>query len=170
MSVNIKHWPGTEVTPEQIARGEVFAVSYTPRAEYAWDTGVAIRRYLEGLRERQLTGARCPRCDRTVIPPRAFCELCLSPAVEFVPLKDTGRVNTFSLSYVSWDVQWLETPQIPAVIEIDGTSPGMGILHLLGEVEPEQVHIGMEVKAVWKSKRQRQGAITDIKYFRPRTR
>jgi hypothetical protein len=53
------------------------------------------------------------------------------------------------------------------VIEIDGASPLHGIMHLLGEVDPQEVHIGMRVQAVWKSPEDREGAITDIKYFRP---
>jgi uncharacterized OB-fold protein len=61
----------------------------------------------------------------------------------------------------------VEEPEIPAVIEIDGASPGMGILHLLGEVDPQEVKIGMKVKAVWKPPQEREGAITDIKYFKP---
>jgi probable rRNA maturation factor len=43
-----------------------------------------------------------------------------------------------------------------------------GILHLLGEVEPKDVEIGMKVEAVWKPAKEREGAITDIRYFRPR--
>lgn len=167
MSVKITNWPGTEITLEQIQRGEIIAIPYAPRAEYAWDTGIAVRKYLEALRDGYLLGVRCPRCDRTVIPPRAFCELCFSSAVEYVPLQDTGTVNTFSLCYVTWDVQWITEPLIPAVIEIDGASEGMGILHLLGEVDPQAVKTGLRVEAVWKTKRSRQGAITDIKYFRP---
>ncbi|MCI0530723.1 MAG: DNA-binding protein, partial [candidate division Zixibacteria bacterium] len=58
-------------------------------------------------------------------------------------------------------------PQMPAVIEIDGTSKTKGILHMLGEVNPKDVKIGMKVKAVWKFPREREGAITDIKYFKP---
>ena len=58
-------------------------------------------------------------------------------------------------------------PQIPAVIEIDGASKGLGILHLISEIEPRKVRIGMRVKAVWKPVEERQGAITDIKYFKP---
>ena len=54
-----------------------------------------------------------------------------------------------------------------AVIAIDGASPHMGILHKLGEVDPEKVYIGMRVKAVWKPEEEREGAITDIKYWKP---
>jgi uncharacterized OB-fold protein len=86
---------------------------------------------------------------------------------EYVPLKDTGTVNTFSLCYVTWDVQRITEPEIPAVIEIDGASALHGIMHLLGEVKPEEVHVGMRVQAVWKPARERQGSITDIRYFKP---
>ena len=86
---------------------------------------------------------------------------------EFLPLKDTGTVNTFSLCYVTWDVQRIKEPELPAVIEIDGASLLHGILHKLGEVDPNRVQIGMRVKAVWKSAAEREGAITDILYFKP---
>ena len=52
-------------------------------------------------------------------------------------------------------------------LDIDGASPLHGILHKLGEVKPEDVKIGMKVKAVWKPAKEREGAITDIKYFKP---
>ena len=40
-------------------------------------------------------------------------------------------------------------------------------MHMLGEVDPEDVHVGMKVKAVWKPREERTGAITDILYFKP---
>ncbi len=42
-----------------------------------------------------------------------------------------------------------------------------GIMHKLGEVEPKKVKIGMRVQAVWKPDAEREGAITDILYFKP---
>jgi uncharacterized OB-fold protein len=86
---------------------------------------------------------------------------------EYVPLQDTGTVNTYSLCYVTWDVKRIKEPEIPAVIEIDGASPLQGILHKLGEVEPGNVEIGMRVQAVWKPEDEREGAVTDILYFKP---
>jgi hypothetical protein len=40
-------------------------------------------------------------------------------------------------------------------------------MHLLGEVDPDAVEIGMKVEAVWKPEEERTGSITDIKYFKP---
>jgi uncharacterized OB-fold protein len=67
----------------------------------------------------------------------------------------------------------LEVPEVPAVIALDGASPGMGILHKIGEVGQtmdeilRRVQVGLRVQAVWKPPHEREGAITDILYFRP---
>ena len=60
----------------------------------------------------------------------------------------------------------LDPPEIPAVIRLDGASAG-GFLHMLGEVDSADVHIGMAVEAVWKPLADREGSILDIAYFRP---
>lgn len=158
-------FPGTALSNEDFKT--FFHTKGSPNARYAWDCGVAIGKYLDGLRDGKLTGTRCDQCRRTVIPPRLHCEWCFRPMDAWVDLADTGRINTFSICHVSWDVQRLEKPQIPAVIEIDGASPGMGILHLVDEVDPQAVRIGMKVRAVWKPEGEREGAITDIRYFKP---
>lgn len=158
---------GTPLSAADLKKGGVYTTYYVPRIRYAWDTGQAISRYLAELNNGRLIARRCHRCQRTMIPPRMFCERCFRPTDEWVYVKDTGTVNTFSLCYVSWDVQRLKRPEIPAVIEIDGASPGMGIMHILGKVNPKAVHVGMKVRAVWKSPAERTGTITDIAYFEP---
>jgi hypothetical protein len=156
---------GTALSPEELKK--TFHTRWDPGARYSWDCGRAIGRYLQELKNGRLIGRRCNKCARIMIPPRIFCELCFRTTDEWVYLKDRGRVLTFSICYITWDMIKLKKPQIPAVIEIEGASPGMGILHLLGGVSPKKVRIGMKVRAVWKPQKERMGAITDIKYFRP---
>ena len=158
---------GTPLEADDLKRGKVFVTYYTPKIEYAWDTGEAIGRYLEELKKGRLIGRHCRHCRRTLIPPRMFCERCFRPTDEWAYVRDTGTVNTFSLCYVSWDVQRLKVPEIPAVIEIDGAAPGAGIMHKLGKVKPKDVRVGLRVRAVWKPAAQRTGSITDIEYFEP---
>ncbi len=158
---------GTGLELADLAKGRVFTVSDVPRLHYAWDAGEAIGRYLDELRNGRLVARKCHGCRRTLIPPRMFCERCFRPTDEWVFVQDTGTVNTFSLCYVSWDVRRLKRPEIPAVIEVDGASPGMGLLHVLGRVAPKAVHVGMRVRAVWKPARERIGSITDIRFFEP---
>ena len=162
MTEKIKHFPGTSLSEQDFEKGQVLFLHDRMRGHYAWDTGVAIGHYLAGLKEGVILGCRCSKCRRTVVPPRVVCEWCFEPMEELMPLQDTGTVNTFSLCYVTWDVQRIKEPEIPAVIEIDGASPLHGILHKLGEVDPQKVRIGMRVQAVWKPAEERTGAITDI--------
>lgn len=162
-------FPGTPVDNRDLKRGKIFTTSYAPRLRYRWDTGEAIGRYLEELKRGRLIARRCDGCRRILIPPRMFCERCFRPTDEWVHVKDTGRVLTFSLCYVTWNVRRLRQPLIPAVIEINGASPGMGILHLVRKVLPKKVRVGMTVRAVWRAAPQRRGSITDILYWRPDT-
>jgi uncharacterized OB-fold protein len=167
MSDKILNYPGTSLSEKDIRDGKVLSIHDQMPGNYSWDTGVAIGRYLAGLKEGVILGSRCTHCRRTVVPPRNVCEWCFRPMDSFIPLEDTGTVNTFSLCYVTWDVQRIKEPETPAVIEIDGASPLHGIMHKLGEVDPQQISIGMRVKAVWKPAAEREGAITDILYFKP---
>lgn len=165
---------GTPLRDADLSERRVSVEHWDPRLGYRWDTGLAIGRFLEGLRDGKILGVRCHRCDRTVTPPRAFCEWCFQPMDEWVTLQETGTVNTFSICYVTWDMQRLEVPQVPAVIEIDGTSPPAGFLHLIGGLREKsvdgvrrEVRVGGRVRAVWKPPAERTGAITDILHFRP---
>ncbi len=167
MTQNENMYPGTPLSEKDFAEGNILFNHDELKGDFAWDTGIAIAQYLQGLKDGILLGAFCSTCRKTVIPPRTVCEWCYRPMDHYVELEDTGTVNTFSLGYVTWDVKRISEPEIPAVIEIDGASPLHGIMHLLGDVDPDQVHIGMKVKAVWKPADKRVGAITDILYFKP---
>jgi uncharacterized protein len=168
MEINPDKFKGTPLSEKDFDEGNVLFNYDTLSGEYGWDTGVAIAKYLEGLKNGVIYGAYCATCRKMLVPPRSVCEECFHPTTHFVPLKDTGTVMTFSLCYVTWDVKRIQNPEIPAVIEIDGASPQHGILHKLGGVSPDDVKIGMRVKAVWKAKKDRMGAITDIDYFSPK--
>lgn len=162
----------TALKRDDVLGGKVITTSWDPKLEYAWDDGVAIGRYLAELKNGRIIGKHCRKCDRVMLPPRLFCELCWRPTDEWIYVQDTGTINTFCISHVNWkagrlDIEGGERPYTPAVIEIDGAAPGMGILHHIDDVDPWQIEIGMKVEAVWKPAEERQGAITDIRYFKP---
>ena len=167
MTTKIKEFPGISLSEQDFVDGKILYNFDKLNGIYAWDTGVGIGSYLASLKNGVILGSRCNTCRKIVVPPRVVCEQCYRPMDEFIPLQDTGTVNTFSLCYVTWDVKRIKEPEIPAVIEIDGASPLHGIMHMLGEVDPQAVKIGMRVKAVWKPAKKRQGSINDILYFKP---
>jgi hypothetical protein len=65
--------------------------------------------------------------------------------------------------HVNLDGSSSDVPQIIAFIRFgDG-----GLIHRLGEIDPEQVNFGMTVQAVFKPASERIGSILDITYFKP---
>ena len=134
---------------------------------YEWDAGEAMGAFLEGMRDGRILATVCSACERTLVPPRKFCERCFRPTDSWTQVAGTGSVETFSICYVRWDMVPLDPPEIPAVIRLDGSSQG-GFLHKLAEVQPSDVTIGMQVEVVWKPPDERTGSILDIAHFRPR--
>lgn len=145
-----------------------------PNAPQAWEGNLPVtNRYSYGLAgerffraikdEGRILGSYCPKCDITYVPGRVFCERCLGELDEWADAGTLGEVHTFTLLYVDHDGNPLEQPRLVAFIRLgDG-----GLIHNLGEVEPDEIFIGMPVEAVFKPQAERQGSILDIAYFRP---
>ncbi|MGW8249281.1 MAG: Zn-ribbon domain-containing OB-fold protein [Anaerolineales bacterium] len=126
--------------------------------------GLAGERFFRALKEEgRIMGTHCPTCDFTYVPGRIFCERCMSELDNWVDVGTQGEVHTFTLLYKDYDGSQLDEPRLVAMVRIaDG-----GLLHLLGEVERDEIFIGMPVEAVLKPQTKRQGSIEDIEYFRP---
>lgn len=167
MSEKIKSYPGFRISTADLREGRVPYLADRPKARYAWSAGIAMSRFLEELKNGKIIATYCKSCGRIMVPPRVFCEQCFKPTDGWKYVKDTGTVNTYSVSFIAGDASRIKEPIIVAVIDIDGASPGMGILHKIGEIDWKEVKFGMKVKAVWKPPEERMGSITDIKYFKP---
>jgi uncharacterized OB-fold protein len=83
---------------------------------------------------------------------------------EWVEVSDTGTLLTYTITrYAVPGIQPLEPPFALGIIKLDGATSGL--VHLLGEVNLNDISIGMRVKAVFREARR--GNYLDIKYFRP---
>ena len=167
MSEKIKAYQGEALRSADIKEGKVPTEKFRPKVKFAWSTGIAIGKFLEELKKGKIIATTCTKCGRIMVPPRIYCENCFKPTDGWKYVKDTGTINTYSISYLAADASRLKEPILVAIVDLDGASEGMGIIHKLGEVNPKEVKFGMKVKAVWKPPEERVGAITDIKYFRP---
>jgi uncharacterized OB-fold protein len=159
--------PGTRVSSKDIREKKITHSWWEPEVQYNWSLGQAMSKFLEGLKQGKILARTCIQCARVLVPPRMFCEHCYGPTSEWVELEDTGTIETYSISYIDSDARRIDKPILIGVISIDGASPLHGIMHYFGEMSEDDIHIGMKVKAVWKDPEEREGAITDIKYFKP---
>lgn len=167
MSAKIKNYSGEAVESKDIREGKIPTEKFKPKAKFAWSAGKAISKFLEELKNGRIIASTCSKCGRIMVPPRVYCERCFKPTDGWAYLKDTGTINTYSASYLAADATRLTEPIIVAIIDLDGASESMGIIHRIEEVQDwKEIRFGMKVKAVWKPPEERIGAITDIKYFK----
>ncbi len=135
---------------------------------YIYTVGRAGEKFFREIMNGKIFGARCDSCKITYVPPRTYCEKCFARLEDhYMEVGTKGTVHTFTQSYEAYDGTKKETPSIVAVIRIDGTDGGF--VHWLGEVDFKNIYIGMPVEAVLKPKKEREGSILDIKYFKPVT-
>jgi uncharacterized OB-fold protein len=131
-----------------------------------YTAGMAGERFFREIKDNaKLWGTRCTECDLVYLPARLYCERCFSQLEEWVEVSTSGHVHTFTVVHLDLDGNPLPEPQVMAFVRIDGTDGGL--VHFLGEVEPDQVCIGLSVEAVFRPKKDRKGSITDIAYFKP---
>jgi len=131
-----------------------------------YTAGIAGEKFFRQIQEHgKFLGTVCPACGITYVPPRLYCERCFAHLEKLVEVPTTGRVHTFTVIHLDLDGKMLSEPRILAFVQIDDTDGGL--VHYLGEVEPDQVYIGMCVEAVFKDKADRKGSILDIVHFKP---
>jgi len=128
--------------------------------------GVAGERFFREVKDHgRLVASVCPQCRHAVLPPSLYCEDCFAEMTEYQPVGDVGTVHSFTVLRESLEETALPEPVVAALVQFEGVKGGF--LGALKGVAPEQVRIGMRVKAVWKPPGQRQGALSDLSHFSP---
>ena len=146
--------------------GDAFLKTSEPGLYGRYTYGIAGERFFrEIMNNAKLFGARCKKCGLTYLPPRIYCERCFDEIEEWHEIENKGEIYTYTIGWVDLDGSRLQKPIVLALVKFDGVYGG--IVHRLGEIDTAEVKIGLQVKAVFKSKAERTGSILDIKYFKP---
>lgn len=126
--------------------------------------GPARSRFLVELRDnKRIMGVRCNQCNLVYVPPRPNCVKCLSEMNEWVEVSDKGTLTSYTTVYAPEQEYKKDTPFVFGIIQLDGADTGL--VHFLGEIEPEELRVGMRVQAVFR--KERTASILDIDYFKP---
>lgn len=136
----------------------------TPELRYRYEAGRYGTRFLEGLREGKIVASRCPRCPRTLVPPRIACTGCFGRMEEFVELPPHGRLLAFTVVAFPFldPFTGVERP-IPycyGMVQIDGSDNTFQYF-LDAKDHPR---VGLRVEAVFRD--ERVGALTDLLHFK----
>ncbi len=135
------------------------------RMDYTYVAGTGRSVFLRGLAHRRMLARRCPGCQRVYLPAPEFCSRCLQPVGEPFELDGRGVVSTFCVVNFPFPGQAYEPPYVVAHIQVNGTDTRL--MHLVRDVPPDRVRIGMQVEPVWLGDDELDTSMTSIRYYRP---
>ena len=134
--------------------------------DYTYSAGMSGSRFLRAIQQGKLLGQRCPVDGRVYFPTRGSCPQHGVPIEgEPVELADKGTIVTFSINRVPSENIDLELPYAAIQVLLDGADTVL--MHVLGECDVADVHMGMRVQAIWKPREEWGTSIENIKYFAP---
>jgi uncharacterized protein len=122
-------------------------------------------RFLRGLADGRLLAQRCPACGKVYIPPRGACPTDGVPTTGEVELPDRGIVTTFCVVNVDYPGQRVSAPYVAASVLLDGAD--IPFQHLILGCDPDEVRMGMRVRAEWKPRAEWGTTLENIDHFRP---
>ncbi len=149
---------GEQQVEEMVYKGRI-------KVPYTWYVGECGSRFYVELRDnKKLWGTKCSKCGEVVVPPKNSCGKCFVPMTEWVELKDTGVLQTFTVvHYETPGISPLKPPYAYGIIKLDGADTGF--VHMVAETDLGKLKAGMKLKAVFRD--ERQGNLLDIAYFTP---
>ena len=121
--------------------------------------------FLRALEQGKLLGARTGADGKVYFPPKEANPATGQPLDQYIELADTGTVTTFAIINIPFAGQRIKPPYVAAYVLLDGAD--IPVLHLVADIEADQVRMGMRVQAVWKPREEWGLGIDNIEYFRP---
>jgi len=113
--------------------------------------GTAIPRFWREIQSRyNLVGTKCDNCGKVDFPPRSVCPECGRKSVgkmKTIKLEGKGTVVTYTTIYDAPSQFDMQKPYTMAIIEMD---EGVRLTSQIIDVKPEDVKIGMKVRATFR--------------------
>jgi uncharacterized OB-fold protein len=159
--------PGEDAEPEGAPDDrEPVKVQVTPSwLEIQHTASLPETTFLKALEEGKLLGARTGDNGKVYFPPKEADPATGLELDQFVELPDKGTVTTFAIINIPFSGQRIKPPYVAAYVLLDGAD--IPFLHLVTEIDPADVRMGMRVQAVWKPREEWGLGIDNIDYFRP---
>jgi len=118
------------------------------------DYKLTFKDYNKSLKKGKLLGLKCHKCGKVTCPPKMACQECGSTDMEVVKLMGSGKVVTFTVSYVPAEGRGAEVPYTVVMVQLD---EGPWLMGNLTDVDPNKVkadligkpvQLGMRMKTI----------------------
>ena len=132
---------------------------------WGYASGDAMEHFCASLRQKRIQALRCDSCERRYLPPRPYCGNCRERLSEWVPVKDHGILEAYTVVHLpildGRTGQMRPVPYGMGLIRLEGADTTLN--HYLAENDPAILKIGQRVRAVWRDSLR--GAMDDIVCF-----
>jgi len=102
-----------------------------------------IEQFYKFIGERKLMGVKCNKCGNIFVPPRATCPKCLSTDLSWTPLKNRGKLITYTIIHIAPEKFQHMAPYAFGIIEIEDNVRIPGIIQ---DIKHEDIKVGMELE------------------------
>lgn len=135
--------------------------------DYKYFAGETASRFFAEIRDhRRIMGRRCPRCERVLVPARAFCDACYCETAEWVETGPGGRLDVFTIIGTKFP-GLPDPPFVIGYVTLDGAGTSI-VNHVKGldltdiDAAARFLMTRPRVRAVFAA--ERQGRITDFHF------
>jgi uncharacterized OB-fold protein len=102
-----------------------------------------IESFYKFVGEGKLMGAKCARCGAVILPPRPVCSKCFSHDLNWVQIKNNGKLLTYTVIYVASKQFEASAPYSIGIVKLDD---GPQLLGRIRGVEPNELKVGMSLR------------------------
>lgn len=132
------------------------------RCPYRWSAGRAVGTFMAALRDhRKILGSVCDGCGSVHVPAVSYCELCAGSMSDWREVGPRGVVMSWAGAPTGFEHAPVEAPFRFVLVRLAGADTS--ILH----VAPDDDRIRVGATVVPEFRKERTGAITDIRWFVP---
>lgn len=162
--------PGEEGASETASAQpeELLMLSVVNSVGQRYATGPMMGKWFEGFKEKKFYASLCPKCGRTLIPPKEICSDCRVRCTEFVELGPKATLTQCEIAYYAspdpLTGRVRKTPYATIYMMLDGASDkDCFSMDRMKKEDMAKMKIGSRVQPVWAD--EPTGGFDDILYF-----
>jgi hypothetical protein len=135
------------------------------RLEFDIEAGPTQTEFLRAIQRKVISGSRFEGSGKTYVPMRTMEPTTGERPTETVEVAQSGILTTFAVINIPFEGQRMPLPYVCGAIVLDGVD--LPIFHIVAGISPDDIRMGMRVRAVWADDAELAPTLEAIRYFEP---
>ena len=123
-----------------------------------------IEQFYKFVSKRRLMAAKCRECGAMLLPPRPMCPNCFSSHMEWIELKNTGELLTYTVIHISPRQFKSLAPYAVGIVRLEDGPKLPGIIR---DIELEGISVGMSLEVGFDTTKPSEWPVWPRYFFKP---